>query len=311
MRFFQRYGILFFILALVMVAYFSGVSFNEIFESLIKLKPLQILVLVSGFLFISLITIFGKKLLLYFLGYKVRFINLTLIHFASISAHYATPAKIGFPVTVFLLKKMENVPVTVSTASIFVELFVSMFFTGVVGFVGSAIYFRDEIRSFSYGLIIFLVVFICLGFLIFILYQKSKKVKLFFHELITSLKLLTISKAILYILLHVVLQISLAAYLVLVTYYFKGSLNLWHAMIAHSSAFFIGAISMVPMGLGTRDISLIWYLQSFGVSSSIGISVIAIQRIMMTGLGYLLGLVAAGIIGVHSMTSNKKNRWTC
>ena len=76
-------------------------------------------------------------------------------------------------------------------------------------------------------------------------------------------------------------------------------------MVAYSSAFIIGAVSMIPMGLGTRDLSMVFYLSSFGVPSDVAIVITAIQRVITTGLGYLLGLVASGIIGINYIKSLK------
>ena len=306
MKFFKRYSFILILALLIVIVLFSGISLKDIFESLRQLSPVQILLLVSGFLFISLYTIAGKKILFYFLGYSVPFKSISLIHFASISAHYATPAKIGFPVAVYLLKKVENIPVSVSTASIVVELSVSMLLTGIIGFAGSLVYFSEKASSFSAGLIITVSVLIFLGLLLIFVYRRSSKARQFLSELKTAIMMLSFSKIIIYVFFQAVLQIIFAAYLVLIVYFFDTEINIWYAIIANSSAYFIGAISMMPLGLGTRDVSMLWYLKAFGVAGNIGMAAVVLQRVITISMAYLLGFLSAGYLGVKSMSGQNE-----
>ena len=62
---------------------------------------------------------------------------------------------------------------------------------------------------------------------------------------------------------------------------------------------------MIPLGLGVREASMLLLLNKFGIPNEIGLTVVIVQRIMTTGLGYVLGLVAAGILGVKKIKDVK------
>lgn len=300
-----RYSIIIVFLMIFVLVYYSGISLGDLLLNLKKLNLLQIIVIITWFLVISSISIIGKKTILFFLGYPVSLKNIILIHFASISAHYSTPAKIGYPVSIYLLKKLEGIPVAVSSASLAIELFISVFLTGMVGIIGSIMYFRDRLQSFSNGLLLVLFATIIIAVIIYMLYKQSNKLKIFFEELKESIKLLSLSKVIIYIAVQIAVQVSIAFHVILIAHFLSSDLNFWHALVAYSSAFIIGAISMVPMGLGARDLSMVYYLSGFGVLSEVAIVITAIQRVISTGLGYLLGLTASGIIGIKTIKSLK------
>jgi len=287
------------------LGYYSGISFEDLFTNLKKLNLWQIIVIVVWFFVIASLSIIGKKIILNFLGYPIGFKNIILIHFTSISAHYSTPAKIGFPVTIYLLKKLEDVPIAVSTATIGVELFVSVLITGMIGLVGSLLYFSDRLQSFSNGLFVVLLAILIMTLAVYLLYKKSDKVRVFFSDLKESIKLLSLRKIIIYLIIQIAVQASITVHIILITHFLGSEINFWFAMVANSSAFIIGAVSMVPMGLGTRDLSMVFYLSSFGVPSEIAILVTAVQRIISTGLGYLIGLLTSAIIGINTIKSMK------
>ncbi len=305
MRYFQQYGILLLLVVLFIAAYFSGISIQSLLDGLSNLSWLQALILIGVFLAISMLSIVGKKLLLFFLGYKISFQKITLIHFASISAHYSTPAKIGYPVSIYLLKKLGDIPVVISTASIVIELFVTVLIPTIVAIIGSAVYFGNQIINFSQGILYLLSGLIVVSLVVVILLKKSKKVKALLIELQKAVVLITFRKAALYLIVQIFVQILSAFLLMLTTSFVYGNIGFFPALVARSAAFVIGAFSMIPMGLGTRDLSLVFYLKGFGIQSEIAIIIAAIERVIASGAGYLIGLIASGIIGVNSIRSIK------
>ena len=300
-KFFLRYSVIIVLLLIIILAYYSGISFGDLLDNLKQLTLWQTIIIVVWVLVIASLSITGKKLILCFLGYRVGFKNIALIHFTSISAHYSTPAKIGYPVTIYLLKKLENIPFAVSTATVVIELFVSVFITGMVGLIGSFMYFSDRLQSLTIGLPLILLAILLITFVVYLLFRKNKKIKALIVDLKESLKLLSARKIIIYFMVQIAVQVAIAIHIIMITRFLKIDITFWHALVSHSSAFIIGAVSMVPMGLGTRDLSMVFYLSNFGVPSEIAIVVTAIQRVVTTGTGYLLGLTAGGIIGIKSI----------
>ena len=47
------------------------------------------------------------------------------------------------------------------------------------------------------------------------------------------------------------------------------------------------------------SISLLMYLQYFDIDNQVAISVVAMQRILSTGVSMLLGIIFAGLLGIR------------
>jgi uncharacterized membrane protein YbhN (UPF0104 family) len=61
------------------------------------------------------------------------------------------------------------------------------------------------------------------------------------------------------------------------------------------------------MGLGTRDASMLFYLKLFGIANSSGISIVAIQRLISTGLSYVLGTLFGAVLGLRNVIADNTN----
>jgi len=309
-QFISKYSIVFVILIIFILGWYSGISFEELLYNIRKLTFFQASILIIWFFVIASLSIIGKKVILSYLGYSVKTKNIVLIHFASISAHYSTPAKIGYPVSIYLLKKLENIPITISTASIVLELFVSVLITTTVGFFGTAIYFREQIHSFSNILFVVLIVLTAIFVAAYFIYRNSQKLQESITELKMAVRLLTIKKLVIYFAIQLGVQFAIAIHLIMITSFLGSGISFWFAMVSYSAAFIIGAVSMVPMGIGTRDVSMVYYLTGFGLSADIAVIIVAIQRVITTGVGYLLGLIASSIIGLKSVRDIKNGKKT-
>ena len=114
-----------------------------------------------------------------------------------------------------------------------------------------------------------------------------------------------------FISMRIFIQLLSGINLCLLCFFFSSELSLLQAIVAGSSAFFLGAISMVPMGLGVREASMLFYLHHMGISHEIGLSIVTIQRLLFTGFAFVLGTIFGAILGVRSIklnsTEGKKN----
>ena len=149
-KYMQNYWLfLFFIIVFALMALFK-ISLKEILDTVSHLKVWQLLILLILYGLISTSIILSRKYLLYALSTTVTTRNLIYIHFSSMAAHYSTPAKIGFPLTVYLLKKFEDVPYGTGTAMILIELIVSTGICGFIALIGSLFYFTLDSRILMY-----------------------------------------------------------------------------------------------------------------------------------------------------------------
>jgi uncharacterized protein (TIRG00374 family) len=283
------------------------ISLRDIWMALSSLRLWQFVVLLFIYLLISLFQIIARNYLLHSLLSPSKLKNLIFIHFSSMAAHYSTPAKIGFPLAVYLLNKFDKVPYATGTTMILIELIVSTTICGVIAFVGTFFYFTGKTNvfmlSFSYLFIFGALAFY--GMHIFLKkanevsrpYQFIKKV----HEAFSHI---AVSHLIIYTFLVILIQLLAGITLVLLSGFFSEELSLWQAVIANSTAFFLGAISMIPMGLGVREGSMLFYLKHLGITNEIGISIVTIQRLFSTGLSFLLGIVFGTILGMKNINQD-------
>jgi uncharacterized protein (TIRG00374 family) len=300
----SKYWLLFFfIMVFIFMAIFK-ISFKDIWRAISSLKLLQFGLLFLVYLLISLFSIIARKYLLYALSSPSKFKNLVLIHFSSKAAHYSTPAKLGFPFTVYLLKKFEDIPYTTGTVMIVLELVVGTGICGLIAFFGSYFYFSDTTNAVLPLFLFFVICVLTLYMVSRILRKKAANSRFykFIKDVHESFRQLNKYNSLLYILIITFFQILSGINLMLLAYFFSANLSLWQAVIAQSAAFFLGALSMVPMGLGVREASILFFLYHIGIPKEVGLSIVTIQRLISTGLTFSLGLIFGTIIGVKNIS---------
>ncbi len=302
----SKYWLLFFfIIVFIFMAIFK-ISFRDIWGAISSLKLFQFGLLFLVYLLISLFSIIARKYLLYSLSSHSRFKNLVLIHFSSRAAHYSTPAKLGFPFTVYLLKKFEDTPYTTGTAMIVIELVVSTGICGLIAFFGSYFYFSDKTSAVLPLFLFFVICVLTLYMVSRILRKKAANSRFyqFIKDVYESFRHLNKYNSLLYILIITFIQIFSGINLVLLAYFFSADLSLWQAVIAQSAAFFLGALSMVPMGLGVREASILFFLYHIGIPKEVGLSIVTIQRLISTGLSFALGTIFGSILGLRNINTD-------
>jgi uncharacterized protein (TIRG00374 family) len=294
--------LVFFLLLFLFVAVFQ-ISFLQIYEAIISLKIWQLIVLVIFYLLISMSNIVSRKYIIYALSHSSSFKNLILIHFASMAAHYSTPAKIGFPLTVYLLKKREDIPYSKGAALVLIELVVNMGICGVFALLGSLFYFREYVEN------IINVLLILAGMGLFVLFllnyyvkkqKKSNKVVNIMRQILEAFSTITFGKALVYGFIIGSTQIFSSASLVVLCDFFSIEISIWQAVTASTAAFFLGAVTMIPMGLGIREASMILFLNRFGVDNVTSLSIVTIQRLLSTGLSFILGSFVGAFLGIQN-----------
>jgi uncharacterized membrane protein YbhN (UPF0104 family) len=307
-KFVSRYWlIVFFVLIGICILIFQ-VSFQEIGITLSALKLWQITILLLIFCLIAGVQVASRKYLLSTLHAACGFRNLIYIHFSTLAAHYSTPAKIGFPLAVYLLNKFENVPYSKGAAMILIELVISTGLCGIIALLYLPTLLKLPIQQSISGVLILLLSVMLVLFCIHVALKNisaENSVKSFFLNISSALKSIRVGQILIYMLFSLALRFLDGISLYFLSIFCAGTLTIWQAIVATSSAFFIGAVSMIPMGLGTRDVSLLLYLQHYNISDSTAIVIITLQRILSTGLSFLLGLVFGSILGIKHLTTEE------
>lgn len=299
-----KYWLLVFLVVLAFFLAVLKVPFREFLASLSSLEPWQVLSLIVLYFSISLFLVLARKVLLVSLSSPSKLKNLILIHFASMAAHYTTPAKVGFPLTVYLLNRLDQVPYATGTTVVLIELFVSTSLCGIIAFLGSLFYLTDKGTTFLLSSLALLVVAGLVFYGLKSLLRKrtgTGRISQFMQELYAAFSRISLSILVVYALMILLMQVLAGFSLALLAFFLDAKLSLWQALVANSAAFFLGALSLIPMGLGVREGSLLFYLGYLGVPNEVGVAIVAVQRLLSTGLSLVLGTVFGAVLGLRNM----------
>lgn len=312
----KKYCILIFVLFLFLILLIFRIDIGELYNTIVSLTIGEIITIIIFFLVISLVSVIFQLLLIQFLGYKANFFRLTLIFFASISANYATPVKLGFPLTVVLLKKKESIPYSVGSSLIIIEIVVSLALSGLITLMGGLFWISDLV-FINYQTLIFLLaglilIAIITYFVLRKLLKSEKALKSRVGNQLLKLKEgfsnLKIKNLIIYSLGILFVLILNGVFLIVTLGFFDVKIGLVESVFIANAAYFLGAVSMIPLGLGVREGTLTYLLHLFTVSQKIGLSAATVQRVIATVVGYILGLISGVALGVNSMKNNNDKK---
>ena len=299
----EKYWLLFFVAILFVFMALFKISLKAIWKAISSLELWQLLLIILIYFLISAFLILARRYLLYSLSYKPKLKNLVYIHFSTMAAHYSTPAKLGFPLTVYLFKRFDNVPYATGTTMILIELFVSTGICGIIALLGSFFYFSNSMKplvSVFFWLFVIIVPLIGVSFVL-MKSAKNSRVNRFIKDVHGAFADIAVNHLIIYVLITFFVQLLGSINLVLMSSFLSSELSIFQALIASSAAFFLGAISMIPMGLGVREASMLFYLHHVGITNEIGLSIVTIQRLLSTGLSFVLGTLFGAILGMKNI----------
>ncbi len=299
-KLFVKYWYLFLLLFFAFFVVIFEISLIDLWEGIRSLQAWQLGILLGVFFLISSMNVFLRKYLLSSLGCSTGFRNLLAIHFSSMAAHYSTPAKLGFPVSVFLLKRLEDVPYAVGTTVFLIELFMSTALCGVIGLIGTFFYFMEK-NFFIPVLLVMAAGALSFSVVLFLKRSPDSYLGGLMNKMTNSIHALDVKRLVIYSFSLFFVQICSAMNLFLLCIFFSSKITYTQAFVTGSSAFFAGSISMVPMGLGVREASVIFYLGRFGVDGASALSIVTIQRLISTGLSLLIGSCVGGFLARREM----------
>lgn len=214
-----------------------------------------------------------------------------------------TPGKMGELLKAYLVKQVVNEPVSKTAPIIFAERITDFVSLVMIGLIGAYV--------FDYGRIIVAAVGVFFLLVIFIVSQKSLAIKIInFFEKISFLKkhiekihtayessyiLLQFKPIVLMSLLSLVSWFleCLGYYLVLTNFAVEVSI-LWSAF-SYAFATIVGAISMLPGGLGVTEGSLTIMLIQKSVSKDIAVASTFIIRVATLWFAVLVGVIAVSL----------------
>jgi len=304
----RRFGPLaFFAFIVIFSFFFFKISIRDLMLSISRIKPWELCILLLVFVFVSLLSVMIKKYLLRAAGYRVSLRNMGLIYFSATTAHYSSPAKLGFPLTLYLQNTMCQVPYAVSGSLLVVEISASLLVTGLVIAFGSMPFLYQlahRISWFTGGLV-------ALGLAI------AASSALFFARDWTLRHLTNLYRTAgsvpksTWVVLPLLLMLSYAltgGFIMLSVRFLSSGISLPSSIVVSAISHFAGAISFIPMGLGVSDFSMMACLQVFHVPAGAAIGVVALYRLFFTACNYGIGLLSGMVLGLEGISKKAPPR---
>lgn len=256
--------------------------------------------IIAIFILFQLLNLYHFKLIINSVSNINSLFKLFQVLFASLSFNYVSPFKLGTPVRLFLFKEILGIPYTsgVSTVIATTGLDVLVMFTLVISI--SAWIFISPLAGLTFGA----TVLFCL-ISVATLYRKfhssrrepTSRIALFFAEF-SSLSPSIISYAVLLAAAKSILN-SIAGWIVLTG--LGASTSLVEFVFIYLASHLAGLLSLIPMGLGVKDVSVIELLGRAGAAPSVSIGFVAIDRLVWSLLPLLMGLLAGWQLGVSAL----------
>jgi uncharacterized protein (TIRG00374 family) len=274
-----------------------------------QLDPLLVLILIALSVLYLLQRVLATKILLRGMGYDVPFKGMYLAITASLPTNYTTPAKVGVPIRLALFKEFLGIPVSVGMASVFMETALGLVIAAIIAFFGTIHLFRHFLPGFEVVMLLLMAGIVVMYFLPIpavsrpshrFLGKYLQRMTDFVTKFRDSIRLTSRST----LLVIVVLQLMRIVIRTLATYAILLQFNVNVSMLAllyiQAISGTIGMLSMLPMGLGARDLSSVVLMTQIGVPGDVAVLAAAMDRLLWTLVPFGLGVVSVNALG---------NRW--
>lgn len=276
---------------------------------ILNLKIETIIFLLLGYGGVLLVRLLAVKIFLKDMGYEYSIKPLFLILVSSYTVNYISPIKIGFPLRVYLYKRVLNIPVAIGTSLFavisFIEVNVLTFLSllGIIFLLHNFRYYLPLISVVILFILAFWILFfnrreISKFFVKFPFKSKMEKVLNFMDNVQLGAKQVKIkSFTLIFVLFLSRMFISaFCSYFILSNFHFVK--NIFHLLYIQSISFVAGFISMLPMGIFAKDVTVVVLLSQIGVSRDAAVSLAIVERLLWTVLPLLLGIVAINFLGI-------------
>lgn len=257
--------------------------------------------------------VYATQILLSGMGYKKPFGMLYLISTASMPANYTTPGKVGIPIKLFLYKKLLDIPVSAASASISIYAVIGILTAALISSAAILSIFSEI--GWLLQLLVAIFVAMIMGFAFFrfsgpvsqllpkIIGQSSvvKKAQAFFTDFVQSIRTVPPRTLLIFVGLLLVRLIirGLVTYLILMK--IDTQVSLINILYIQSMSGLIGIFSMIPMGIGVKELSTVTLFRFLDVSTTVATLVATIERVLWTVVPMLLGLVSIQQLGFNTL----------
>lgn len=271
--------------------------------------------------FLSLLSLFVYfscvNVLLRGMGFRRSLKPVSLIILAAGTATLVSPVKMGVPVRIFLFKKRLSVPISAGVGVFAVEVSLELLWITVILLLPVGHF--HEYGSLRVILIVFSLLFalFCGAVLLrpreisrffsrFVFKRQARRIIDFGISLQQGFKRISKGALVLAGGLLLLRYVTQAIFLYVVLSGFGYPMNPFYLLYAKIVGYVAGTVSMIPMGLGAKDITFMFILSKLGVSEEVALSSALIDRIFHTFFPFCLGVISASILGVRFLGKEKR-----
>jgi uncharacterized membrane protein YbhN (UPF0104 family) len=238
--------------------------------------------------------------------------QLYLVVTSSLAANYSTPVKAGVPLRVYLYKRFMGIGPTTGSALVALELLLGVLVPALISvFVlllvmpeagltvpmlvaagaGAALAAIAFVRSASYDRAIVRLP----------LPGIARRVLAPDGDIVTAFRSVPLSSLWAAGGIYAAMFVLVGVRFFFVFRLFGGSMSVTELVGITAVAFVAGAVSLLPMGIGVRDATLVALFVQAGADRDIAIAVAALDRLLSTGIPLLLGVLSAQVLGLRAI----------
>ena len=295
-------------IGVVLVGLLAYVAVTVDFSILQRVAPGSVAPLVLLAVVVSVLDVLQIWVLLWGMGHQVSVFWLAMATISTLWLSFMTPTKVGIPVRVYLFRKMFGVPVGHGTAAVLVGAVLSLLVSGVAALIGVLIVF--DATWLRVPLAAFMGVLLLGISALFVfskpldrwgrtrrLHPKIRGVVTVGLDLLAGLRTISPLAVTIYLVLAVPRLIVPALNLQVILSTLGVELPLGHLVILRAVSRVMGFVSMMPMGLGAQEATLVALLNLLGSPSDVTALAAVMDRFVNTGIVLILGVIATSVMG--------------
>jgi uncharacterized protein (TIRG00374 family) len=286
------------------------------FSLLTRLSPGIVALLVTLSVLYSWLYGAGVTLILRSIGLRCGAWRVFLVISGGGTASYLGNVQLGIPLRLFLFHRLLEIPYALGAASIALETacWFSLMGLGLV-VAGTAANYAPWVATAllvaSLGLVHRFALPLTAKFLGLVPETWGRiplgKVRRVLAELVTALQKVDwgwLSVAVLVFTINYAID---AGTVWLVAHNYGETIDLWDALAAIILSYLAGLLSLIPMGIGVREISMVALLVKGGLSHDVATTVALVLRALRTVVPLAIGLIAINLLGMRALLRTREN----
>jgi len=295
---FRIFMILFSLYFIVLIL--KDFNFNKLNQLSLTAISVIIAIRIIDYYYYSLIS----KIFIYAFNEKISITKVILMNSSIYLTKYFSPLNISLPLRIFLMKKIVNIPYTKGTAIIFSNLVLSYFTSTVLGII-ALLYFSINIFSLV-NTIRILSILILIGSIFFIsliILIIKGGYKPIINKITTNLK--NLKRYLSNIKTHIIIIVFFmkifgffinAIMMKILIMDLNETINILPLFLIQTIPLLIGALSMLPLGIGVEEVSLIFLLTQLNITPETALTTAIANRIIHTGFSSIIGVISTSYL---------------